>query len=274
MRPRIAVIGATGTIGRAVTSELQAGGSDVVAISRTGAVRADLTVPATLDSALRGVDTVFLVWPAPAQAAPAAIERIAQHAKRLVLLTAPHKTAHPFFQQPNPLATMMAGVEALIEASPLQWTFLRPGMFASNSIAWWAPQIRAGNVVRWPYGQAATAPIDERDVAAVAARVLLDDGHAGGDYVLTGPESLTQKEQVEIIGEVLARHLVFEEISPAESGLPDMLLNAWASAVGIPAFVTNTVAEIIGRQPHTLREWATRNRELIVFPEFRSGTLA
>ena len=52
-------------------------------------------------------------------------------------------------------------------------------------------------VVRWPYGAAETAPVDERDVAAVAARALYQDGHAGGDYVLTGPESLSQAEQVQ-----------------------------------------------------------------------------
>ena len=266
MDKRIAVIGATGTVGRAVTSELLASGDcDVVAVARTAsthAVQADLTDPATLDAPLRGVDAVFLIWTAPADAAPAAIERIARHTNRLVLLSAPHKTPHPFFQQPNPMAALMTRVEALIEASSLESTILRPGIFASNSIAWWGPQIRAGNVVRWPYGEAATAPIDERDIAAVAARVLRG-GHAGRDYVLTGPESLTQSEQVRIIGEVIGRNLVLEEISPAESGLPEMLLNAWAAAVGIPAFVTDTVAEITGRQPRTFRQWVADHAALL-----------
>jgi hypothetical protein len=36
----------------------------------------------------------------------------------------------------------------------------------------WAPQIRAGDVVRWPYGAVEAAPIDERDIAAVAVRAL------------------------------------------------------------------------------------------------------
>lgn len=82
------------------------------------------------------------------------------------------------------------------------------------------------------------------------------DGHAGGDYVLTGPQSLTQAEQVEIIGGVIGRNVVLEEISAAESELPDMLLNAWSAAVGIPAFVTDCVAEITGRRPRTFRQWA------------------
>ena len=74
-------------------------------------------------------------------------------------------------------------------------------MLASNALFWWATAIRADGVVRWPYGAAETAPVDDRDVAAVAARTLSQDGHAGGDYVLTGPESLSQAEQVSIIGD-------------------------------------------------------------------------
>ena len=69
-------------------------------------------------------------------------------------------------------------------------------MFAANALNWWAPQIRAGDVVRWPYLAAPTAPIDERDIAAAAACALCENGHAGAEYVLTGPQSLSQFEQV------------------------------------------------------------------------------
>ena len=87
-------------------------------------------------------------------------------------------------------------------------------MFAANTVAWWAPQIRAGDVVRWPYGAVETAPIDERDIAAVAVRALSEASLAGGDYVLTGPEALSHARQVEVIGEVLGRRLAFHELSP------------------------------------------------------------
>jgi uncharacterized protein YbjT (DUF2867 family) len=192
------------------------------------------------------------------------VDRIARHARRLVLLTSPHQTPHPFFQQPNPMARMFAEIERLIEASGVRWTFLRPGMFAANALSWWAPQIRAGNVVRWPYAEAPTAPVHERDVAAVAVRALLEDGHEGASYVLTGPQSLSQREQVAILGEVIGRPLRLEELSPEEARreLPfppfamDMLLNAWAAAIGQPAFVTSTIEEITGRPARTFREWA------------------
>ena len=78
------------------------------------------------------------------------------------------------------------------------------------------PRSRHGDVVRWPYGAAETAPIDERDIAAVAARVLLDDQHARADYVLTGPEALSQAAQVRAIGDAIGRQLRFEELTPDE----------------------------------------------------------
>ena len=109
---RILVIGGTGNVGREVVSQLPASGVQVRAMVRNpGAarlppqvevVRGDLTVPETLDECLDGIDTVFLVWTAPRAAVATALERIAKHARRIVFLSAPLKTPHPFFQQPNP----------------------------------------------------------------------------------------------------------------------------------------------------------------------------
>jgi len=276
---RILVIGATGTVGRPVVSQLLAAGASVRALTRdpdaaglppgVEVVRGDLTVPATLEECLNGIDTVFLVWTAPAGAVPAAVERLARQARRLVYLSAPHRTPHPFFQQPNPAAALHAEVERRIEASGLRWTFLRPGIFAANALFWWAPQIRAGDVVRWPYGAAPTAPIDERDIAAVAVRALLEDGHDGAEYVLTGPQSLDQREQVATIGDVLGRPLCYQEMSPEEAqrelpapaSVVTMLLNAWAAALGQPALVTSTVEEITGMPARTFRAWVTDHAE-------------
>ena len=270
---RILVTGATGNVGRQVVSQLQTTNCQIRALTRNpdGAglppqvevVRGDLTDAETLESCLAGVDTVFLVWAAPAASAPAAVSRIARHAERIVLLTSPHKTPHPFFQQPNLLRKLHAEIEDLVEASGLGWTFLRPGMFADNALAWWGPQIRVGNVVRWPYADAPTAPIDVRDIAGVAVRVLLDAGHNGAEYVLTGPGSLSHREQVQTIGEVIGRTVRFEEITPDEArrqlGFPEpamtMLLDAWAAALGQPAFISPAAAEITGRRARTFREW-------------------
>jgi uncharacterized protein YbjT (DUF2867 family) len=229
-------------------------------------VAGDLTVPESLEAALQGVGTVFLLWTAPPGTAPAVVERLASHARRVVFLSSPHQTPHPFFQQPNPMARFHADVERLIAAAGLDSTIIRPGMFASNTRFWWASAIQNGDVVRWPYGAAETAPIDERDIAAVAARALYEDGHTGGDYVLTGPESLSQAEQVSVIGAALGRQIRFEELSPEEfrretagrwpGPVVEMLLAAWGATMGRPAFVTSTVADVVGSPPRTFRQWA------------------
>ncbi|TRV81120.1 NAD-dependent epimerase/dehydratase family protein [Streptomyces sp. 130] len=273
------VTGATGRIGRLVIDQLLDADVPVRALVRRSEAAAtlpskveiftgDLTVPESLDPALKGAGAVFLVWTAPPRAAAAAVERLAAHVRRVVFLSSPHRTPHPFFQQPNPMAGLHADIERLITAAGLESTIIRPGMLASNSLAWWAPAIRAAEAVRWPYGAAETAPVDDRDVAAVAARTLHQDGYASSDYVLTGPESLTQAAQVEIIGDVLGgrRRVTFEETTPGEfrrlsegtapGSVVDMLLAAWSAAVGQPAYVTTAVADILGRAPRTFRQWA------------------
>src|SRR5438128_8484855 len=196
--PPVLVTGATGRVGRVVVDLLMKAGVPVRALTHRSepattlpanveVVTGDLTVPESLDEGLRGVGAVFLVWTAPPTTAPAVVERLATYARRVVFLSAPHQTPHPFFQQPNPMAVLYAEIELLIVAAGLESTIIRPGIFASNALLWWAPTIRSGGVVRWPYGAAETAPVDDRDVATVAARTLYQDGHAGGDYVLTGP---------------------------------------------------------------------------------------
>jgi uncharacterized protein YbjT (DUF2867 family) len=128
------------------------------------------------------------------------------------------------------MAVLHADIERLIAAAGLESTIIRPGMFASNTLFWWAPAIRADGVVRWPYGAAETAPVDDRDVS--------------------------QAEQVSIIGDVVGRRTRFEELSPDEfrgetagtwpRPVVDMLLDAWAATMGRPAFVTTTVQDILG----------------------------
>jgi uncharacterized protein YbjT (DUF2867 family) len=142
-------------------------------------VTGDLTVPESLEAGLRGVGAVFLVWTAPPTTAPAVVERLATYARRVVFLSSPHQTPHPFFQQPNPMAVLPADIERLIAAAGLESTIIRPGMFASNVLFWWATGIRADGVVRWPYGAAETAPVDDRDVAAVVAAVAARDPVSG-----------------------------------------------------------------------------------------------
>jgi uncharacterized protein YbjT (DUF2867 family) len=157
------VTGATGRVGRAVVAELLGAGVPVRALTRrpdaarlpaaVEVLSGDLTAPESLDAALQDVGAVFLVWTAPPATVPAVIECLASHARRVVLLSSPHRTPHPFFQapQPNAMAVLHANIERLIAETGLASTIIRPGMFASNALHWWAASIRDGDAVRWPF---------------------------------------------------------------------------------------------------------------------------
>ena len=91
--------------------------------------------------------------------------------------------------------------------------------------------------MRGAYADAATSPVHQRDIAAAAVLALLGNGHAGHSYVLTGPESLSQRDKVRLIGEAIGRKLSFQEISAQQvrqamlaQGLPeDSLTGCWAT---------------------------------------------
>jgi uncharacterized protein YbjT (DUF2867 family) len=158
-----------------------------------------------------------------------------------------------------------ADVEKAVEQSGMEWTFLRSAGIATNT-RMWAPQIRADGVVRWPYGAARRSLIHERDLAAVARHALTEDGHRAKRYVVTGPEALTQVEQLDAIGEAIGRPLRWEEIPADEareqlqsqlpSELVDGILEAHAGFVTEPEPVTHTVADVTGRPARTFRQWA------------------
>jgi len=177
---KIVVTGATGTAGREVVAQLVDAGAEVRALARdpgsagqpAGAqvVRGDLSEPDSLRVLLAGVEAAFLVWPfATAEGMPAVLDVVAEHTSRVVYLSSAAVRDHE--QQ----------AEQLIERSGLEWTFLRPHVFAANTLRW-AGQIRTEGVVHAPYGAAAMPPLHERDIAAVAVRALTGDGHAGAIY--------------------------------------------------------------------------------------------
>lgn len=268
----ILVTGATGTVGGETVKQLLATGASVRAMTRdpraarlpdgVDIVGANLSELLTLEPALDGVEAVFLVWPfTSAEGAPAILDAIARQARRLVYLSSAGG------QRPEPEGMFHADMEGLIERSNLEWTFLRPSGFASNTLMW-ADQIRRDGVVRWPFGAAARSLIHELDIAAVAVRALTEDGHSGAKHVLTGPGLITQTEQVRAIGDAIGRPVRWEEIPPdalrdglaaafGDASFADHALSAWARFVDEPELVTSTVEKVTGAPAHAFRQWAT-----------------
>ncbi|GAB3400077.1 SDR family oxidoreductase [Flindersiella endophytica] len=266
----ILVTGATGNVGRNVVAQLLDAGEQVRATSRdpgratfpagVEVVRADLAQPETLGPALEGVDKLFL-FPAPG-----GLDGFAEAAKlagvrHVVLLSAMMVS----FGKPNPVEQWHAAAERIVAESGATWTYLRPGQFMSNDLMW-AGMINADGTIRAAYGQAATAPVDERDIAAVAVAALREDGHEGKVYDLTGPESLTTVDRVRILGDALGRELRFDELTreqgiqalSAYMPLPviEATFDYWAGSVGSTAPTLPTVENVTGRPARTYAQWA------------------
>jgi uncharacterized protein YbjT (DUF2867 family) len=273
----IVATGATGTVGRQVVRQLVEAGVPVRAVARdpgsarlpadAEVARADLTDPGSLEPHLAGADSAFLVWPftSPELAADLGrrvVEALARHVPRIVYLSAEAAAGRP--------DSFWSTIERLIEGSGAAWTILRPTGFAVNTLMW-ADQVRNGGVIRWPYGAAARSLIHERDIAAVAVRALTEDRHAGQRYLLTGPETITQAEQVAVIGEVTGHPVRWEELDPEAAR--QYLLNAWGDPAFVesalatwrrftthPEQVTRTVEEVTGVPARDFRQWAHDHR--------------
>jgi uncharacterized protein YbjT (DUF2867 family) len=267
------VFGARGNVGRHVADGLLAAGERVRATSRTPeaagvsprleVVAADLERPETVVAALEGAEKAFLY------AKPDGIQGFVEAAgsagvRHLVLLSSAAVVAGD--AERNPIARQHRAVELAIERSGIDWTFIRPGMFATNTLWWWRAPIRAEGVVRTPYPDAQTAPVHEKDLAALAVTALTESGHRRQAYTVYGPESLTLRRQVEHIGAAIGRKIrldvVSVEAARAELGrtIPpigvETFLRQWEARDGTPAEISTTVAEVTGRPARTYAQWA------------------
>ncbi|RCG21235.1 NAD-dependent epimerase/dehydratase family protein [Streptomyces diacarni] len=287
----ILVTGATGKVGGQVAAQLAEAGTRVPASASCAAtrlpdgvepVRGDLADPASLAAAVTAkVDGVFLMWPLPhARGAAETVTLLAEHARRLVYLSArgvpeageagksageAAKTGEAAEEREADILGTHARLERLVRGSGAEWTLLRPGGFASNTLGW-AAHVRAGGPVRTASPQAGRALVHEADIAALAVRALLTDELVATAPEITGPDVLTQAEQVATLREVLGRPLTVERVSRAESrteligaGVPpvyaDAILDAHAAMETTPETVAPDTARLLGRPPLTYRQW-------------------
>ncbi|MEH0630267.1 MULTISPECIES: NAD(P)H-binding protein [Streptomyces] len=269
--------GANGVVGRQVMSLLLRKGAAVGAVGRGAGVSAfpdgvqaltgDLFDPRWIEPSLEEAKALLI---SPRATGPGLGEllRLAagQGVQRAVLLSAT-TVEHPAGQAR--FAAQFRHAEDLVRESGLDWTVLRLADFAANSLAW-APQLRAGDVVRGAYGTAATSPIHEADIAEVAVRALLGSVPAGSTHTLTGPESLTQVDKVRLLGDALGRKLSFQELPPERvrqgmlaqglpEEIPDRLLGSLADYALRPGPTTDTVEALLGRPARTFADWARDN---------------
>ncbi|WP_371405292.1 NAD(P)H-binding protein [Kribbella sp. NBC_00662] len=261
---RILVTGATGRVGRHVVDGLRAAGVTVRALVRTPdlaafspeveLIQGDITDADAVRRASADADGAFLLW--PSFSAEGASDIVDALPRRVVYLSSLNAGE----------GGVWGDVEQLLRAAGKEWTFLRPSGFAVNAQAW-AGDFRSGDTLRLPYPEASRSMIHERDIAAVAVLSFVNPGHVGQIYELTGPQALTQTEQVATIARAVGKDMHVVPLTEdaarqamldqgADPALAASAVSYWASLVGNPEPVTTTVTELTGRPALTFADWA------------------
>ena len=281
----ILITGATGTTGREVVAELRRLGAkgvralvrdparaDVVREAGFEAVAGDFERPETLGAALEGVERALLLTPPTPdtvrhhrdflEAAAAAGVR------QVVKLSAFGADA----DAPEGFGRWHGQAENLLKTSGLRWTVLRPNFFMQNLLGQ-ARQIASTGSIFQPVGDARASFIDVRDIAAVAARTLTEDGHDDQTYTLTGPEALSYQDVAARLSEATGRSITYVPVSPEQfragalgAGLPEWLVSALERlneifASGQAAAVTDDVRRVARREPTTFEQFARDHAE-------------
>ncbi|SDH50829.1 Uncharacterized conserved protein YbjT, contains NAD(P)-binding and DUF2867 domains [Lentzea fradiae] len=275
----ILVTGARGNVGRRVLQRLYAAGHSLRASGRNPAeldvpegvetVALDLNDPETFVAALAGVSRVLL-YAEPDGIVPFLDEADKAGVERIVLLSS-NTVGLPGADE-DPLAHHHKVVEDAVVASGLTHTILRPGAFMSNAFGW-SHSLQAGDTIDQVFPEAQVAPVHEDDIADVAVVALTEKRLEDEVVDLTGPESLTFRRELEIVGEVLGRDLVINGLT-REEGEAQMsnfvpppvltsLLNQWEAAVGVVADTSATAERITGKPARTFRQWVEEHASFL-----------
>ncbi|MBL1074930.1 NAD(P)H-binding protein [Nocardia sp. 2] len=206
-RNTVLVLGATGKTGSRVAARLSGLGLPVRPGSRSAAVPFDWTDRGTWSAALDGIGAVYLSYQ-PDLAVPGAPSDI-----KAFCTMARAAGVHKVVLLSGRGAAEALECEGIVQDSGLEWTVLRCSWFAQNfSEGLLADFVRAG-AVALPHGDVPEPFVHAEDVAEAAVAALLDPGHAGQVYELTGPRALTFAAAVAEIAAATGRAITFIPLS-------------------------------------------------------------
>jgi|SRR5690625_1339550 len=283
--PLITIIGSTGTIGQELVRLLSEAGVSLRAVLRNihrerslpGVtwVQADVSDPSLWDATLAGTDRLFLLTgnqpgfgQTQVDVIKAAEKLGVKHVVKLSALGATPRTK-------SPLAHEHWVAEQALEESDMTWTILRPHAFMQNWLGEIAKTVREEGAIYAAIGEGKVPFIDARDIAAVAAEILLHpEPHTSKRYVLTGGEAVGYAQLAEALSQATGSLVTYRSLSMDEmrarmenQGLniemidSYLALAAYQKAGGPTARVSDSVQEILGRKPRTIKDFAHDYRD-------------
>lgn len=283
MTAEILITGATGNTGLLLVKHLAAAGVPVRALIHSPAKKSlvehknvetivgDFAIAGLIERALEGISRAYLVSPASPDQVKYQINFVnsakIMGVKHLVKLSA-FGTAP---DSPVGLLRWHAEIEEHIRKSGINYTFLHPHIFMENLLVHTESVVKDGAIYS-PLGETKTSMISVQDIAAAAAAILVDGGHVGKTYTLTGPEALNFTEIAGVLGGVIGKPVKYVQIpyetakaGMIKAGMPawfaeDMarLMQSWGNGKG--SIVSSYVEKLTGKRPIFLQEFFLKHR--------------
>jgi uncharacterized protein YbjT (DUF2867 family) len=284
----VLVIGASGNIGRHVVSELIKRDVDVVALIRKSEhgvaadgplshpqvriAEGDLTQPDSIRKAGDGCTSMFVLTPhSPGQVElqNTAVDAACAVGAKIVKVSSWGPAVYK--DSPVPGAHRHWLTQQYIIEQKVPYTFLQPNYFMQVLINRYAGDVRRRGVLLSPAGGRGISMVDVRDVAEVAACTLIEPGHDGRSYVLSGPTAPTYHQISQMLTRLTGRDVTYHDLSEDEfdQWMKDEGRQPWetdhAAAIfrlyrsGIGELVTDDVARVTGRAPRTIEDFLTEH---------------
>ena len=273
----ICITGASGTLGSEVIRQLAPlapvrgtyfSGTGAQAARSRGidAVSIDYNRPDSLRAAFAGCDRVFLLGPNVLNQVELELNAV-EAARAAGVRHIVKQSVMGAGEEAYSLARIHRPVEQAIESSGMTWTFLRPNSFMQNAVTFMSKTIQAESAFYSASGDSKVSHVDVRDIAAVVAKALTEDGHEGRAYTLTGPEALSYDELATELSKVVGRPINHVSLSPSDlkagmlgEGMPEVIADRMLDLEryfreGHASHVTDDVRKVTGQDARRFAQY-------------------
>jgi uncharacterized protein YbjT (DUF2867 family) len=281
----ILVTGATGRVGNKLVESLLRAGKQVRVLVRNSQKGAsfqtlgasvfvgDLNQSDCLEAALQRCNLLFSIPPNTLNQAQQEIH-LFQAAKRAnIRRVVKLSTVKSDLQSPCQFFKQHAIAEQYLKQSGIEFTIVKSNSFMQNFL-WFTHEIRTKGTLSLPMKDVKTAPVDIRDIVRVSSAILVEKGHEGEVYNLTGSELLSLQEIAEKLSKATSQKITYIDTSPLDfkqtliqTGVSEWFAEAVAISWQIVSegkpTITNAVAKVGRKQPITFDEFVWDHRAVL-----------